>query len=63
MIKLDHAPIPALGWPAMEMMFFLDMSADASAFREGDEVRFKLEKRNGDFYIIALEHADGEGAP
>ncbi|WP_456444741.1 efflux RND transporter periplasmic adaptor subunit [Thiolapillus sp.] len=63
MIKLDHRPIPALGWPAMEMMFFLDQGADASAFREGDEVRFQLEKRNGDFYIIALEHADGEGTP
>ncbi|WP_456371736.1 efflux RND transporter periplasmic adaptor subunit [Thiolapillus sp.] len=63
MIKLKHDPIPALQWPAMEMMFILDDRIDVTAFAEGDEVVFELAKRGNDFHVLSLKAVQGEGKP
>jgi Cu(I)/Ag(I) efflux system membrane fusion protein len=63
MIKLAHGPIAELGWPAMEMMFTLDVSVDAGEFQAGDEVIFELQKRGADFHILSLKPTGGEGTP
>lgn len=51
-VKIDHDPIPALGWPSMTMPFRLKESALATQVKEGDAVEFFLEKSGSDYVIV-----------
>ena len=42
MLTLDHAPIEALGWPAMTMDLGLTERADLSGVQVGDRIQFTL---------------------
>ncbi|TAL31252.1 MAG: efflux RND transporter periplasmic adaptor subunit [Phenylobacterium sp.] len=44
-ITLSHAPVPAIGWPAMTMTFKLDPPALAKDLKVGDQVAFGFEQR------------------
>ena len=41
-VGLDHAPVPALNWPAMRMAFTVSENVDLGAFKKGDKVQFTL---------------------
>ena len=43
-ITLNHAPVPALKWPAMTMTFRLANPAMARGFKIGDRVRFSFDQ-------------------
>lgn len=62
-IELEHAPIPELGWPAMEMMFPLGDGVDASGLKPGDRVMFDLEKQGNVYRIMSLQLHDIGGKP
>ena len=51
-VKIDHDPIPALGWPRMTMPFRLKERALADNVKEGDAVEFFLEKSGSDYIIV-----------
>lgn len=51
-VKIDHDPIPALGWPRMTMPFRLKERALADNVKEGDAVEFFLEKSGSDYVIV-----------
>jgi Cu(I)/Ag(I) efflux system membrane fusion protein len=42
-LTLTHAPIPALGWPAMTMDFDVDPALDLSGLQSGQEIEFRIE--------------------
>lgn len=44
-ITLSHAPVPAIGWPAMTMTFRLDPPALAEDLKVGERVAFGFEQR------------------
>ena len=50
-ITLDHAPLPAINWPAMKMEFPTAASVDLSKVKVGDKVRFTL-KGSGNNYTV-----------
>jgi len=58
-ISLSHDPIPALGWPAMQMDFTLAHGVTTQGLASGDRVRFTLEKRAGGYLITAIRKDDG----
>ena len=60
-IKLTHDPIAAMGWPKMTMFFRLKHSALADQVKEGDKVRFSLEKSATGYVISALKSAASLG--
>lgn len=43
-LTLSHGPVPALGWPAMTMIFKLADPALAKGLRPGDQVRFAFDQ-------------------
>lgn len=51
-VKINHDPIPALGWPRMTMPFRLKERALAAQVKEGDAVEFFIEKSGSDFVIV-----------
>ena len=51
-VKIDHDPIPALGWPRMTMPFRLKERTLAGTVKEGDAVEFFLEKSGSDYIIV-----------
>ncbi|SCX80586.1 copper-binding protein [Nitrosospira sp. Nsp13] len=51
-VKIDHDPIPALGWPRMTMSFRLKEHTLASTVKEGNAVEFFLEKSGSDYIIV-----------
>jgi len=53
-VTLNHQPIPALEWPAMEMPFRLDPSVALDKWKPGDKVMFHFEKRDGGYVITML---------
>ncbi len=59
-IKMQHDPIPALGWPGMTMMFDVTGDTSLDGFGPGDEVRFELGKREDGYPITALHHRSGD---
>ena len=59
-VKLSHDPIAALGWPKMTMFFRLKDSALADQVKEGDEVKFSLEK-SASGYVISGWHRAAAG--
>ncbi len=55
MLTLEHAPIEALGWPAMTMDFTVAKGVDLSDLHAGDRIRFTLQK-HGERYVITAIH-------
>ncbi|TGY88210.1 efflux RND transporter periplasmic adaptor subunit [Marinicauda algicola] len=61
MIRLDHDPIPAIGWPAMNMSFDVAEPVELQAVREGDRVEFEMvETPEGAWMITDIAPVDGE---
>lgn len=57
-IKLNHEPIPAIGWPAMSMEFPAASSVDLSKVKPGSKVKFTLSKgSNGTYTVESLSAA------
>ncbi len=54
-ITLDHAPVPALKWPAMSMPFTLADPALARGLKPGQSVGFSFDKQGDDYRITAIE--------
>ncbi|MFN2309690.1 MAG: efflux RND transporter periplasmic adaptor subunit [Gammaproteobacteria bacterium] len=52
-LTLDHAPIAALGWPAMEMALDVNASLDLRAVAVGSRIHFTLEPDADGHYRIA----------
>ncbi|WP_404362850.1 efflux RND transporter periplasmic adaptor subunit [Marinobacter sp.] len=60
-VTLNHEPIPALGWPSMEMDFELSADVDMEGLEVGSEVRFELlENTEGDLEIISIQPVNPE---
>lgn len=55
MLTLEHEPIEALGWSAMTMDFSVREGVSLDRVREGDRVRFQLEKNGKRYLITAIE--------
>ena len=53
-ITLDHAPVPALKWPAMTMAFKLADPALARGLKKGQAVDFAFDKQGEDYRITAI---------
>lgn len=51
-VKITHAPIKALGWPAMTMDFNVAEGVDLSAFNPGDEIGFTMMRGADGIYMI-----------
>lgn len=56
-VKIDHEPIPELGWPAMNMFFRVKDKALLDGLAPGDKVRFQLEKDASGLVIVRIEKA------
>lgn len=52
-VKLTHAPIKAIGWPAMTMDFAVAEKVDLSKLKAGDKVEFELVRGGDGIYMIA----------
>jgi Cu/Ag efflux protein CusF len=52
-VNMTHAPIAALGWPAMTMDFKLEDKASAGKLKPGQAVKFKLKKVGQTDYVIS----------
>lgn len=51
-VKVTHAPIKALGWPAMTMDFAVAPGVDLSKVKAGDKVEFDLVRGGDGIYMI-----------
>ena len=60
-VTLSHAPVPAIGWPAMTMSFRLENPQLASGLKVGDQVTFAFEQQ-GSVQIVRRIAKTG-GAP
>lgn len=60
-IRLDHEPIAALDWPAMQMEFRLAEGVTSAGIANGDRVDFELEEREDGYVISALHKHGGDG--
>ena len=56
-IKLDHGPIPAIGWPAMQMEFPAAAAVDLAKVKPGDKVQFSLTGSNGSYTVQSITPA------
>jgi Cu(I)/Ag(I) efflux system membrane fusion protein len=56
-VTLDHAPVPALRWPAMTMPFRLAAPQLARDLKPGDAVRFRFRMQGDDAVLTAIERA------
>lgn len=54
-VTLQHAPIPALKWPAMTMPFKATPPSILQTVKSGQAVRFKLMQMNGATTITAIQ--------
>jgi Cu(I)/Ag(I) efflux system membrane fusion protein len=61
-LTLDHAPVPALKWPAMTMPFKLGDKALASGLKKGQSVEFSFDKHGEDYRITAIAPISGASA-
>lgn len=53
-ITLDHAPMPAINWPAMKMEFAVDASVDLSKVKTGDKVQFTVSGSGSNFTVQSI---------
>lgn len=56
MLTIDHAPIEALGWPAMAMDFTVAEGVDLSGIEVGERIHFTLKKGADGRYVIGEIH-------
>ena len=56
MLTIDHAPVEALGWPAMNMDFNVAPSVDLSGVAVGETIHFVLEQDEEGNYRIGGIH-------
>lgn len=56
-LTLDHAPIPAIGWPAMKMEFPAAPSVDLAKVEPGSKVQFTLRGANGSYTVQSITPA------
>lgn len=56
-VKIDHDPIPALGWPKMSMYFRVKDKTVLEGIAAGDKVRFEMEKDAKGLAITRIEKA------
>jgi Cu(I)/Ag(I) efflux system membrane fusion protein len=61
-LKLDHEPIPALGWPAMVMNFDVSPEVDIGHLEPGATIHFSMVKQEQGYLIIQL-HAVPQEPP
>ncbi len=54
MLKLQHAAIPELDWPAMTMDFRTAEGVSLEGLAPGDEVEFSLQKQGDNYVVSAL---------
>lgn len=52
---IQHAPIPALKWPAMTMPFKAEPPSILQTVKAGQAVRFKLMQMNGATTVTAIQ--------
>lgn len=57
-INISHAPIRAIGWPAMTMDFPVDSEVDLSAVKAGQKIAFTLVRaKDGSYEVHAIRPA------
>lgn len=56
-VKINHDPIPALGWPQMSMYFRVKDKTVLAGIGSGDKVRFEMEKDAQGLVITRMEKA------
>ena len=56
-VNISHAPIAAIGWPAMTMDFTLERKTLAVKLKAGDAVKFTLKKQGESDYVITSINA------
>lgn len=54
-VTLRHGPLPNLDMPAMTMVFTVADPRLLDGLKEGDKVRFTADKRDGTFYVVAIQ--------
>ena len=54
-VVLAHAPIAALGWPAMTMGFAVEDPSLLSGLQQGQKVRFDFRTQNNAAVIVDIE--------
>ena len=62
-ITLEHAPVPALKWPAMTMPFQLAQPGLARGLKAGDAVRFRFRQRGDEHIVTTIERLPAPAAP
>ncbi|MGR5319596.1 efflux RND transporter periplasmic adaptor subunit [Vibrio sp. DNB22_19_1] len=60
MITLNHLPVADWNWDAGEMNFSVGDEVDLSGFKEGQKVRFLLEKQGTDYVLKQLVAVEGQ---
>ena len=64
MASVRHAPVPEWDWPGMTMDFTFTEEVDLSAYGNGDEVRFCVDKlSDGSYEISQMEAGQAGGKP
>ena len=53
-VTFDHAPIPAINWPAMTMEFAVAPSVDLAKLKTGDKVNFTLSGSGGTYTVQSI---------
>ncbi|NAW80776.1 efflux RND transporter periplasmic adaptor subunit, partial [Vibrio sp. V43_P6S15P86] len=59
MITLNHLPVAEWNWEAGEMNFSVGDEVDLSGFKEGQKVRFLVEKQGADYVLKQLKVVEG----
>ncbi|MGP8305926.1 efflux RND transporter periplasmic adaptor subunit [Vibrio sp. YIC-376] len=59
MITLNHMPVAEWNWDAGEMNFTVGDEVNLSGFKEGQKVRFLIEKQGSDYVLKKLEAVEG----
>ncbi len=57
-LTLSHGPLPALGMPAMTMVFRVKDAAWLDQMKVGDKIRFMADKVNGLYTVVHFEAAN-----
>lgn len=57
-LTLSHGPLPALGMPAMTMVFRVKDAAWLDQMKQGDKIRFMADKVNGLYTVVHFEVAN-----
>ncbi|MCG2594103.1 copper-binding protein [Ramlibacter sp. XY19] len=57
-ITLRHGPLANLDMPAMTMVFTASDPKLLEGLKEGDKVRFTADKKDGAYFVSAIERAE-----